>query len=730
MAQVPATDVEYTGNGSQTQFTVPFEFISRAYVFVTVNGVNTPFTWINDALIEITPAPAMGSLVRIYRSTPAFEIFHAFDRGIPFLPRYIDGNNTQLLDAVQEAVNDTAGPAANAEALAEEALETANRAEEKVDNATILSAEQLRLDLANTADPAKGAALVGFDSSTLRAFFTTDGIVEGLDRTGATSVSLAIQVALNTRKYVRLLPGNYKLSTGIVLTPGLSGVALVGSGHEVTRVFRDTSVAAFDFVSGVTVNNVLVSGIWFDSVAKLGITAAANRHCALRFWDGGAGTLGARSTDISVTFNRFTKFSSAETQAEGNRGVVAVDRCSRVLVAQNVFEDNRATCVFYYNTDDIRIHQNYCLGEQTPYDPVWQPTQGAGSFASGSGEGASITGNRIRQTGYTSINSGGSGTVVADNDIESPTYSCITINEGSALPCVGAVIANNVMSGAGLANLSLFNLEDFLVEGNVIRGNLSSTNGGIRMFHTTDGTAAPVEGAIRNNLLVDNAGQGIRCNAGANIDISGNTFAGNASGLYVQATHASHPIDLRVNNNTFVDNTYYGIEGSNLGVAAHVIWADGNAFQSSNIATLQGSGILLNGSGNTANLGTNVFSANYEVNGIETVFANRNTKALVALSGGVFARLKRLEGINLVASTAYDPPSLGAGAVTAGPTITVAGASLGDRVSVSFSLDQLGVNFYAYVSAANTVQVRLHNPQEGTINLAAGTVKVRVFKDA
>lgn len=167
MAQVPATDVEYTGDGLQTQFTVPFEFISRAYVFVTVDGVVTPFTWINDALVEITPAPANGALLRIFRNTPAFEIFHEFDRGIPFLPRYVDENNTQLLDAVQEAINDTATNAAEALALATAANGTAEEALGLVEVALTDSAINLRNDLANATDPAKGAALVGYKDRTL-----------------------------------------------------------------------------------------------------------------------------------------------------------------------------------------------------------------------------------------------------------------------------------------------------------------------------------------------------------------------------------------------------------------------------------------------------------------------------------------------------------------------------------------------------------------------------------
>jgi hypothetical protein len=76
---------------------------------------------------------------------------------------------------------------------------------------------------------------------------------------------------------------------------------------------------------------------------------------------------------------------------------------------------------------------------------------------------------------------------------------------------------------------------------------------------------------------------------------------------------------------------------------------------------------------------------------------------------------------------AYDPPSLAAGARTS-TTVTVTGAALGDHVvSTSFSLDQQGVAFSGYVSAANTVTVWLENQSAATVDdLGSGTLRVKV----
>lgn len=83
-------------------------------------------------------------------------------------------------------------------------------------------------------------------------------------------------------------------------------------------------------------------------------------------------------------------------------------------------------------------------------------------------------------------------------------------------------------------------------------------------------------------------------------------------------------------------------------------------------------------------------------------------------------------GASLVGSAVYDPASLadGVGATT---TVTVTGAALGDFVTgLSFSLDLQGITMTAYVSAANTVAVRFQNESGGTLDLASGTIRVRV----
>jgi len=78
-------------------------------------------------------------------------------------------------------------------------------------------------------------------------------------------------------------------------------------------------------------------------------------------------------------------------------------------------------------------------------------------------------------------------------------------------------------------------------------------------------------------------------------------------------------------------------------------------------------------------------------------------------------------------SATYDPPSL-ADAVGVTTTVTVTGAALGDFALASFSLDLQGIAVSAYVSAADTVSVRFQNESGGTLDLASGTLRARVWK--
>jgi hypothetical protein len=83
----------------------------------------------------------------------------------------------------------------------------------------------------------------------------------------------------------------------------------------------------------------------------------------------------------------------------------------------------------------------------------------------------------------------------------------------------------------------------------------------------------------------------------------------------------------------------------------------------------------------------------------------------------------------LLGAATYDTASL-ADAAGVTTTITVRGAALGDYVLGSFGLDLQGITATWYVSATDTVSVRIQNETGNTIDLASTTLRCRVLPEA
>jgi len=84
---------------------------------------------------------------------------------------------------------------------------------------------------------------------------------------------------------------------------------------------------------------------------------------------------------------------------------------------------------------------------------------------------------------------------------------------------------------------------------------------------------------------------------------------------------------------------------------------------------------------------------------------------------------QRLEG-----TLSWNPGNLVDGAGETSTSITVTGAAFGDYVLVSAPYSTQGMVVTGYVSASDTVSIRIQNETTGAIDLASGTWTVRVLK--
>lgn len=78
-----ATSITYTADGSQTNFSVPFDYLRPAFVHVAINDaeVSEGFT-ISNRMIMFDSAPAKDSIVYIYRNTPTTRLVSWADASI------------------------------------------------------------------------------------------------------------------------------------------------------------------------------------------------------------------------------------------------------------------------------------------------------------------------------------------------------------------------------------------------------------------------------------------------------------------------------------------------------------------------------------------------------------------------------------------------------------------------------------------------------------------------
>jgi microcystin-dependent protein len=100
---------DYSGDGSTTDFTLSFDYLSKDHVHVVVGGVETSFTWLSDSQVRISPAPIVGvSNVRIKRVTPNDARLVDFANGSTLdAEADLDQDSNQLFYILQEAIDGT-----------------------------------------------------------------------------------------------------------------------------------------------------------------------------------------------------------------------------------------------------------------------------------------------------------------------------------------------------------------------------------------------------------------------------------------------------------------------------------------------------------------------------------------------------------------------------------------------------------------------------------------------
>jgi hypothetical protein len=97
---------DYTGDNSTTQFSIPFTYQNTSEISVTVDGVaQTGLTFPSSSTVQLTSAPASGTLVQVRRTTDLTARAVDFASGSVLTEEDLDDSSIQTFHASQEAID-------------------------------------------------------------------------------------------------------------------------------------------------------------------------------------------------------------------------------------------------------------------------------------------------------------------------------------------------------------------------------------------------------------------------------------------------------------------------------------------------------------------------------------------------------------------------------------------------------------------------------------------------
>jgi len=468
----------------------------------------------------------------------------------------------------------------------------------------------------------------------------------GADSTGTTDSAPAIQLALTAAGVsggaVYIPAGDYKVSSMMSIP---SDVTLYGEGY-VSRIFRDTAVAAFDIFEVLNKSHIALKDFYIDGVTKLDNAVVANRYCGVRIWANG----GARPNDIEIHGVRVDFTTNAEQQSEGNRAAILLEDCYDVRMSNCKFYGNRGTAILItikngdagVNTEQIQIEQCYGKGEQAPYLPVYPA--GFGSFISGGHhQDVLVSGCYVDDFGFSNISMNGPRSTVVNNIVKNSTFA--GINLGHTTPnenCDDSVVIGNTCTGNGYEGIIVAGSKNIVIDGNVLRDN--GQGGGrqeIRILHDGSYDAGETKKIIiSNNILLESNSTGMLIECGTDIFVTGNVIAdASGGGMFIRQNELTEVMNVFVTDNHIHD---CGTDNAAIEVNSDLAGGFGqvnavvmnNIIDSSNAIAIQQMGITAVGDRAAIQVHDNWFSSTYTGTGVNLDFSLRQTKALNAFNSG------------------------------------------------------------------------------------------------
>ena len=101
--------VEYTGNGSTTNFSITFDYLDSSHLACTVDGSSTSFTLSSGGTVAtISPAPANAAKIKFVRTTSQSSRLTDYQAGSVLKEEDLDTDSKQAFFMSQESLDDVA----------------------------------------------------------------------------------------------------------------------------------------------------------------------------------------------------------------------------------------------------------------------------------------------------------------------------------------------------------------------------------------------------------------------------------------------------------------------------------------------------------------------------------------------------------------------------------------------------------------------------------------------
>lgn len=443
-----------------------------------------------------------------------------------------------------------------------------------------------------------------------------------------------------------------------------ANVRLLGFGSKLKLI--DNSNADMIRIMG---DNVVIDGLELDG-------NKANQTASTIL--GIVGNSGSDHVTIRNNIVRNTKYDG-----------ILVGSCSNWDILNNqCYSNGRFGIGIGVSTSYILVHGNYA-----------ESSNDSGICLVGNGDNVIISNNKTKDTGgdgFAGYNQDNTNLLVTGNTFVTP------LNNGTHVGGTrGITVSNNIIVRPAQYGIIMHNTNDesqildIACHGNIVED--------VQLIHSiilVNGNGGVICNNIASGALV---GQGVALNSCQNVAVSGN------------AIRSCKGTGIRLINS--FENTVVG----------------------NNIDSC-GEGIRLNDSGTPCI--NNVISSNKVMNGTGGGIVTQNGADYNIVTDNIV--LSNLFSINLAGSNnimnnnivpagdyngtaTLDPISLADGEGTT-LTITPIVAGFGDYVQISAPYSLQGLTVTSYVSAANTVSIRIQNETGGTIDLASGVWRAKISK--